>query len=77
MKRLHTDIPSRTDVEVALQALEIEDEREKEAIRKFYERERKPIQITWKTLLVVGILIAIGVGSLLCLASYYLSAVNW
>jgi hypothetical protein len=32
---------SRQDVEVAIDALEIEDEREKEALRKFYERERK------------------------------------
>jgi len=33
--------PSRQDVEVAIKGLEIEDEREKEALRKFYARERK------------------------------------
>lgn len=38
--------PMHHDVEVALQALEIEDEREKEAIRAFYRRERPGMYIT-------------------------------
>ena len=35
------DIPSRQDVEFAIQAMEIEEQREKDAIRKFWERERE------------------------------------
>lgn len=35
------DIPSRVDVEKAIEALFIEEEREKEAIRKFWARERR------------------------------------
>jgi hypothetical protein len=37
---MRTDIPSRNDVDALFRALEIEDEREKEALRKFYARER-------------------------------------
>lgn len=41
------------DVEVALRGLEIEDEREKEAIRSFYARERKPISFSGREILIV------------------------
>ena len=37
----HLNIPSRTDIEHCVSALEIEDQREAEAIRLFYERERQ------------------------------------
>jgi hypothetical protein len=33
--------PSRREVELTIESLEIEDEREKEALRKFWERERQ------------------------------------
>lgn len=51
--RLRTDIPSRNDVEVALQQLEIEDEREREAIRAFWARERECIKLSlgWRYVL--------------------------
>ena len=35
------NIPSRQDVEVCIKALDIEDEREADAMRAFYARERK------------------------------------
>jgi len=84
MKRLHrlseSDIvekTSRNDVELALKALEIEDEREKEAIRSFYARERKPYQVTWRTVVGIGIVFAVVLGILLISLSKYLSSVNW
>lgn len=43
--------PSRNDVELCIRALEIEDEREKEALRKFYAREREAIDFKWANLL--------------------------
>ena len=47
MKARYTLDPSHADVELALKALEIEDEREKEAIRRFYARERQGIKFHW------------------------------
>ena len=41
----HIDHPSRHDVEVALQALDIREEQEREAIRKFWKRERRGIKL--------------------------------
>lgn len=41
----HLDHPSRHDVEVALQALDIEDEREKALIRSFWARERLGLRL--------------------------------
>jgi hypothetical protein len=32
--------PAKTDVDIVLRELEIEDERQKEALKKFYQRER-------------------------------------
>ena len=48
--------PSRNDVELALQALEIEDQREKEAIRLFWERQRqeKPREVTGRSMLGIA-----------------------
>ena len=43
---------SRHDVEVALQALDIEDERERAAIRAFWRRERAGYKIHWGKVLV-------------------------
>lgn len=57
-------IPSRNEVEAAIDQLEIEDRREKEAIRKFWElqRSRKPsVFHSWTTFwIVVGCFIAVG-----------------
>lgn len=56
--------PSRQKAEYCIAGLEIEDEREKAAIRKFYARERKPVHLTGKELwwffkrvLIVGLVI--------------------
>ena len=56
------DIPSRQDVEQCIAALQIEEEREKEALRKFYARERsKPAHVGKALRWTIFILIALGV----------------
>jgi hypothetical protein len=45
--RLETIVPSHDEVDEALQAIETEDMRQKEALRKFYERERPGMFVTW------------------------------
>lgn len=44
--------PSRQKAEYCIAGLEIEDEREKAAIRKFYARERQTVHVTGKGLLL-------------------------
>ena len=41
----HLDHPSRHDVEVALQALDIHEEQEREAIKAFWRRERRGVKV--------------------------------
>jgi hypothetical protein len=50
--RIGLCIPSRHEIEATIQALEIEDEREQEALRRFYEREagENMIRKTWRWL---------------------------
>jgi len=55
--------PSHREVEAAIAQLEIEDEREKEAIRKFWDRERPKPAVSQRALQAV--LIACGVTALL------------
>ena len=43
--------PSRNEVEAAIQQLEIDDEREREAIRAFWKREKEMQQVTGKGML--------------------------
>lgn len=47
------ELPSRHDVDLALKELEIEDAREREAIRLFWERQRqkKPREVTGRSIL--------------------------
>ena len=65
--------PTHNEVEAALRGLEIDDEREKEAIRKFWERERersRAIRLRWNWL--TGIL------AFLCIAAAgYLAVILW
>lgn len=65
--------PTHNEVEAAIRELEIEDEREKEAIRKFWERERERARMTrlhWNWL--TGIL------AFLCIAAAgYLAVILW
>ena len=65
--------PTHNEVEAAIHELEIEDEREKEAIRRFWERERERARTTrlrWNWL--TGIL------AFLCIAAAgYLAVILW
>lgn len=46
--------PSRNEVDIALAQLEIEDEREKQAIRRYWERQRKPVYMPkWGAVIAV------------------------
>jgi hypothetical protein len=51
--RLETILPSRNEVDEALSAIETEDERQKEALRKFYDRERPGMFVSWRAALSV------------------------
>jgi hypothetical protein len=63
--------PSRNEVEQTIRELEIEDEREQEALRKFWERERARPIISPRTLrvallgcaLILGLLVYVIVGT--------------
>ena len=61
--------PSRNDVELALKALEVEDEREKEAIRLFWERQRqvqpKPREVTGRSMLGIAVFCLVLAGLIL------------
>lgn len=65
MRPLSRDIYSSThrDVDLALQSLEFEDERQEEALRKFYLREREATVVPRRTLLQWAALTAL-VGAL-------------
>lgn len=55
--------PTRNEIEAALRELEVEDEREKEAIRRFWKRERdrsRAVRARWNWLT--------GIAAFLCLA---------
>ena len=61
--KARTDLPSRNDVELAIECLEIEDAREKEALRAFWNREREgekvSVPMLFKVLGVILIALAI------------------
>lgn len=48
MKELYC--PTNYEVDLCLASLEAEEQRQREALRKFYERERPPAKVGWWTL---------------------------
>jgi hypothetical protein len=66
--------PSRNDVELALKQLEIDDEREKEAIRAYWERERKPGMYISGSKLLKAFIVIVGIVALPWLVVYAVAA---
>ena len=60
MHKLRTDIPSRTDVEQAIKCLEIEEQRERDAIRAYWKRERQQekLSLGWRFAIFFGAVVA-------------------
>lgn len=67
--------PSRRDVELTIAALEIDDEQEKESLRRFYERERfEAIDVRWGDVLWFCLKVTVGV---LVVWALILEAFSW